>query len=371
MRSDGAIAVTGAGGFLGSNLVLRLKEEGHKVSPITRESDCDVAERELAAADIIFHLAGANRCMDESEYLRSNRDYTAFVANAAAEGRRKPLIVYSSSAKAVEETAYGVSKREGEDALLELARTGLATVSIWRLPNLCGKWGRPNYNSVVATFCHNAARGLPLPIDNPASPLALLYVDDLIDQWLELIADPPQVSSFAEPRDVHLTTVGEIAELISMFAENRSRGAVADVGTGLARALYASFTAALPPDNSSYPLNAHTDLRGAFVEVLKTPASGQFSYFTAPPGVTRGGHYHHSKVEKFVVAHGKARFRFRHALSGERFELTSSADEPLMIEAIPGWAHDVTNIGDDELVVLAWANEQFDPKRPDTYPLPL
>lgn len=371
MRSDGRIAVTGASGFLGSNLLLRLKEERYKVTPITRETDRQAAQGELAAADVIFHLAGANRCEDESEYLRSNRDYTAFVATAAAEGGRKPLIVYSSSAKAAEETPYGLSKRAGEEILLDLAEKGLATVSIWRLPNLCGKWGRPNYNSVVATFCHNAARGLPLPVDNPASRVSLLYVDDLIDQWLALIASPPQASGFAEPQGVHLTSVGEIADLVGKFAETRSRGAVADVGTGLARALYASFTAALPPQDSSYRLDSRSDSRGAFVEVLKTDSSGQFSYFTARPGVTRGGHYHHSKVEKFVVAHGKGRFRFRHILSGERFELTSSADEPRMIETIPGWAHDVTNIGDDELVVLAWANEQFDPERPDTYPLPL
>lgn len=365
------IAVTGATGFLGSNLALRLKEQGYQVRPITRQTARQDADGDLAAADIIFHLAGANRPKEEEDYYRTNRDYTAWLAGAVAASGHKPLIIYSSSAKVLEESAYGISKRAGEEILLELSDRGLAAVSIWRLPNLCGKWGRPNCNSVVATFCHNAARGLPLPVDNRSSSLSLLYVDDLIDQWLELIASSPEGSGFSEARCVHQTTVGEVADVVASFAQARRRGEVKDVQSGLARALYVSFIAALPIDQAATVPATHSDSRGCFVEVLKTPASGQFSYFTAHPGATRGGHYHHSKVEKFLVAHGTGRFRFRHVLSGESFELTGSAAEPRLIESIPGWAHDVTNIGDDELVVLAWANEQFDPERPDTYPLPL
>jgi UDP-2-acetamido-2,6-beta-L-arabino-hexul-4-ose reductase len=365
------VAVTGAGGFVGTNLVLRLCEEGHDVRGIRRDSDLEEAEATLAAADVIFHLAGANRPEDESDYLRSNRDYSAWIADAVASGGRKPLIVHSSSTRALDDSDYGRSKRAGEQILLGLAAEQHATVSIWRLPNLCGKWSRPNYNSVVATFCHNAARGLPLRIDDPAAPLSLLYIDDLVDQWLPLISERPADSGISEPQQVHHTTVGEIAELIQAFAECRSRGMIPDVGTGLARALYATFIAALPVTQATYSLNTKTDARGSFVEVLKTPTAGQFSYFTAHPGVTRGGHYHHTKIEKFLVAHGTGRFRFRHVLSGEFFELVSVADQPLIIETIPGWAHDVTNVGEDELVVLSWANEQFDPARPDTYPMPL
>jgi UDP-2-acetamido-2,6-beta-L-arabino-hexul-4-ose reductase len=372
MISDGRrIAVTGASGFLGTNLVLRLSEQGREIRRITRHTDSRVAAAELACADVIFHLAGANRPEDESDFMRSNRDYTAWVAEAAAGGGRKPLIVYSSSAKALDDSAYGRSKRAGEEVLLGLAERGLATVSIWRFPNLCGKWARPNYNSVVATFCHNAANGLPLSIDDPAAPLSLLYVEDLMDEWLGLIDSPPATSGFAEIRNVHQTTVGEVAELIRLFAESRSRGEMIDVGSGLARMLYATFVSALPATRASYPLASRHDARGTFVEMLKNPTAGQFSYFTAHPGITRGGHYHHSKVEKFVVAHGTGRVRFRHVLSGETFELVGSAADPSVIETIPGWAHDVTNIGDQELVVLCWANEPFDPERPDTYPMPL
>ncbi len=192
----------------------------------------------------------------------------------------------------------------------------------------------------------------------------------MLDQWLALLADRP-ATGIVDPQKVRDTTVGQVAELIAGFAASRERGSVDYIGSGFARALYATFVAALPISKASYPLDAKADVRGSFVEVLKTAGSGQISYFTASPGATRGGHYHHTKVEKFVVAHGAARFRFRHILSGEQFELTGSADEPKVIETIPGWAHDVTNVGDSELVVISWANEIFDPARPDTVRMPL
>ena len=365
------IAVTGANGFIGSNLILRLEDEGHDVRPVTREMPLFEAENRLASASVIFHLAGTSRPAQAEDFLRSNRDYTKWVSRAVAKGGLKPLIVYSSSAKALENEPYGRSKLQGETALLKFAAGGAAFVSIWRLPNICGKWSQPNYNSVVATFCHNVARGLPIKIDDAAAPLTLLHVDDLIDQWLALIACWPEVSGYAEPSQLYKTTVGEVADLIQTFADTRPRGEIAEVGSGLTRILYSSYIAALPVAKASYLLVSRTDPRGSFVEVLKTASSGQFSYFSAHPGVTRGGHYHHSKVEKFLVAHGTGRFRFRHVRSGDTFELVSDADKPLMIETIPGWAHDVTNIGEDELIVLTWANEQFDPQRPDTHPMAL
>jgi UDP-2-acetamido-2,6-beta-L-arabino-hexul-4-ose reductase len=217
----------------------------------------------------------------------------------------------------------------------------------------------------VATFCHNAARGQPLRIDDAAAPLSLLHIDDLIGQWLPLVAHRPE-SGIVEPANVHHTTVGAVAEIISSFPARRRQGNVEGLGAGLSGALYSTYVAAIPVDQANLPLDPKTDRRGTFVELLKTDLSGQLSFFTAHPGVTRGGHYHHSKVEKFVVVQGRARFRFRHVLSGEEFELIGSADQPKVVETIPGWTHDVTNIGDGELVVIAWANEVFDPARPDT-----
>ena len=363
------VAITGANGFIGRNLAVRLGELGFPVLPITRDTGVEDARRALGASEIVFHLAGVNRPDDPGDFLRGNRDYTASVADAIAAGGRHPLVIMASSQKAVEHTPYGASKLAGEQIALGLGDA--ATISVWRLPNVFGKWARPNYNSAVATFCHNIARGLPIDVHDRAVPLRLLHVDDLIDQWLASIAAPPTASGVVEPAMVYASNVGELADLIAGFAERRSTGEVGEVGAGLSRALYATFISYLPEAAFSYPLVAHHDPRGSFTEMLKTPSSGQTSYFTAHPGVTRGGHYHHAKVEKFLVVHGEARFRFRHILSGDEHEILTSAAEPTVVETIPGWTHDVTNVGDGELVAIVWANEVFDRDRPDTVAMPL
>jgi UDP-2-acetamido-2,6-beta-L-arabino-hexul-4-ose reductase len=371
MRSEPRIvAVTGAAGFIGRNLVVRLQELGHDVRRITRATPRQEMRAALADAEVLFHLAGAIRPADPIEFLRT----VAFVNDVAAAisgGGRRPLVVYSSSRRATDDTGFGRSARACEEALLRLGERGEATVAVYRLPGTFGKWARPNYNSVVATFCHNLARGLPIRIDDPAAPLSLLYVDDLVAQWCALIDAEPEASGYLEVDQVHETTVGELAATIQAFAEGRSCGRVENVGSGLQRGLYATFVAALPAEAFSYPLVAHTDPRGSFAEVLKTRDGGQVSVLTAEPGVTRGGHYHHSKVEKFLVVHGHARFRFRHILDGETFELMTSADRPVVVETIPGWTHDITNVGNGVMVSLLWANEIFDRARPDTVLMPV
>jgi UDP-2-acetamido-2,6-beta-L-arabino-hexul-4-ose reductase len=323
------------------------------------------------ASDVIFHLAAANRPESSDEYARSNRDYTRTVADAVAASPRRPLVIHSSTGKVGEPGEYASTKEQGEAILLDLAESGAATVAVFRLPNVFGKWARPNYNSAVATFCHNVARGLPIRIDDAAAPLSLLYIDDLIQRWLALLASPPAESGFINLRHVHRTTVGAIATQIAEIAEARKSGRVGSVASGFERALYVTYVSYLPPEDFSYALEQHTDARGTFAEVLKTASSGQFSFLTARPGVTRGGHYHHSKVEKFVVVHGRARFRFRQVLSGEECEIETAADEPFVVETIPGWTHDITNTGEDLLVALVWANELFDPERPDTIAMAL
>lgn len=363
------IAITGADGFIGRNLAVRLGERGYPMLPVTRETSPAEARDALGASDIVFHLAGVNRSDDPAAFLRGNRDFSAAVAAAIAAGERRPLVVLASSQKATENTPYGLSKLAGEQAMF--ARVDAATVSAWRLPNIFGKWARPDYNSAVATFCHHIARGLPIEIHDRAAPLRLLHIDDLIDQWLTLIVAPPATSGVVAPEAVHTTTVGDVADRIAAIAVRRLSGEVGNVGTGFERALYATYISYLPDTAFSYPLTAHSDPRGSFTEMLKTPTAGQISYFTAHPGVTRGGHYHHAKVEKFLVVHGTARFRFRHILSGKEHEVTTSGATPVVVETIPGWTHDVTNIGDDELVAIVWANEVFDRDRPDTIKMPL
>jgi UDP-2-acetamido-2,6-beta-L-arabino-hexul-4-ose reductase len=364
------VAVTGAAGFIGRNLVVRLEELGHDVRPITRASSRRDVQAALESADVVFHLAAAIRPADPIEFLRTVA-YANDAAAAIARGGRRPLVVFSSSRRAEEDTGFGRSARACEEALLRLGERGEATVAVYRLPNVFGKWARPNYNSCVATFCHNLARGLPIRIDDPAAPLSLLYVDDLIGQWEALMDAPPEDSGYREAGPVHETTVGELAATLRAFAEGRLSGQVENLGSGLARALYATFVAALPAEAFSYPLVAHTDQRGSFAEVLKIRGGGQVSVLTAEPGVTRGGHYHHSKVEKFLVVHGHARFRFRHILDGETFELMTSAERPVVVETIPGWTHDITNVGNGVMVSLLWASEIFDRARPDTVLMPV
>jgi UDP-2-acetamido-2,6-beta-L-arabino-hexul-4-ose reductase len=371
MRSERpVVAVTGAAGFIGRNLVVRLEELGHDVRPITRATPRREVEATLGAADVVFHLAAAIRPLDSMEFLRSVA-YANDVAGAVARSGRRPLVVLSSSRKSGEDTGFGRSALACEDAFFRLAARGEATVAVYRLPNTFGKWARPNYNSCVATFCHNLARDLPIRIDDPAAPLSLLYVDDLIEQWRALIVQPPETSGYLEASQVHDTTVGDLAATIEAFAEGRRSGRVENVASGLERALYATFVAALPAEAFSYPLQTHTDPRGSFAEVLKTREGGQVSVLTAEPGVTRGGHYHHSKVEKFLVVHGHARFRFRHILNGETWELMTSAERPVVVETIPGWTHDITNVGNGVMVSLLWANEIFDRSRPDTVMAPV
>lgn len=365
-RSDlPTVAVTGAGGFIGRNLVVRLREAGLTTFAISRATPAEEAERWLAQADAIVHLAGAVRPQDPAEFERTNA-YATWVAEIVERAGRRPLVICASSVRADDDTPYGASKRAAEQLVLDLAARGAARAAIYRLPNVFGKWARPNYNSCVATFCHNLARGLPIRIDDPDAPLALLYVDDLVDQWRDLILKPSETQGFIETSEVRRTTVGHVAEIIAAFAGGRGAGEIQAVGAGLARALYATFVSALPTEAFSYPLTAHTDPRGSFIEILKTPASGQVSYFTAHPGVTRGGHYHHSKVEKFLIVHGEALFRFRHILTGDVHEVRTSSETPVVVETIPGWAHDVTNVGRDVMVSLIWASEVFDRARPDT-----
>jgi UDP-2-acetamido-2,6-beta-L-arabino-hexul-4-ose reductase len=371
MRSDRTVvAVTGASGFIGRNLVVRLEELGYDLRPITRASSGQDIADALSAADAVFHLAGAIRPLDPREFAHTVA-FANQVATEIARGGRRPLVVFSSSRKASMATDFGRSALACEEALAELGRRGQATVAVWRLPNVFGKWARPNYNSCVATFCHNLARGLPIRIDDPNAPLSLLYVDDLVEQWRALIENPPVASGHLEAANVYDTTVGELAATLSAFAEGRESGLVENVGSGLQRGLYATFVAALPTEAFAYPLVAHTDPRGAFAEVVKTRDGGQFSVFTAEPGVTRGGHYHHSKVEKFLVVHGRARFRFRHILSGETYELMTSAERLMVVETIPGWTHDITNVGAEGMVSLLWASELFDRSRPDTVLMPV
>lgn len=364
------IVITGADGFIGRNLRVRLRELGHgDVFGVTRATLAAEIDDALRRTDFVFHLAGINRPQDPSEFESGNAGFTeALCAALAAVGCRAP-IAFASSTQAELDNAYGRSKRDAEKTLLQHGRAHNVPVHLFRLSNVFGKWSRPNYNSAVATFCHNIARGLPITVNDATAPLRLVYIDDLIAAFVALLAAPAAKGGLAEVGPVYDTTVGELADTLHGFAASRKTLTSPRVGTGLVRALYATYVSFLPPEAFAYEVPRHGDPRGIFVEMLKTPDCGQFSYFTAHPGITRGGHYHHSKTEKFLVIKGQARFGFRHIETGQTHDIVTQGGEARIIETVPGWTHDITNIGDEELIVMLWANEVFDRERPDTIAL--
>ncbi len=367
------IVITGADGFIGSNLRMHLVELGHpEVACITLATAPDAMREALAQADFVFHLAGVNRPQDPAEFVNGNTGLTQTVCTALAESGRRATVVLSSSTQAAYDNPYGRSKLAAEDAVRSYGTTTGAAVHVFRLPNVFGKWAQPDYNSAVATFCHNIARGQPITVNDQAAPLRLVYVDDVVTAFAGLLAQVDAAPITApEVSPVYTSTVGEVAQTLQSFADSRSTLLTPPVGTGLMRALYSTYISYLPPDKFAYPLTQHADPRGVFVEMLKTPDCGQFSFFTAHPGITRGGHYHHSKTEKFLVIKGQARFKFRHMQTGQTHELLTSGDKPEVVETVPGWTHDITNIGTDEMIVMLWANEVFNRDHPDTFACPL
>lgn len=364
-----AVVVTGAEGFIGKTLMIRLAERGVDAIGFGRGDD-EVMLAAVADADFVFHLAGVNRPETEDQFAVGNADLTARVCAAlAAAGNAAPLVI-SSSTQAERDNAYGRSKRAAEEAALAHGAATGSPVHVFRLTNVFGKWARPNYNSAVATFCHNTASGLPISVNDPDAPLKLVYVDDVCTAFLRVL-DNPNGSHGDQPGFAHAgpeyeTTVGAVADTIRAFPESRTTMITDRVGTGLTRALHATYLSYLTPDQFAYDVPRHGDPRGVFVEMLKTPDCGQFSYFTTGPGITRGQHYHHTKTEKFLVLTGRARFGFRHIVTGETVHLETEGGQGRIVETIPGWTHDITNIGDQEMVVMLWANEIFDRSRPDT-----
>lgn len=366
------VLITGSGGFIGKNLIAHFAErEADEVTCFTRSNNISELPALLAKVDVVFHLAGVNRPENPAEFISGNVDLTQALCEAVAASGRKIPIVYTSSIQAEKTNAYGVSKRDAEEALIELATEHNIPVHIYRLPNVFGKWARPNYNSAVATFCHNIARDLPIQINDPTARVKLVYIDDVINSFMQVLEGSVVNSPFVDVQSQYEMTVGQLAEQIQAFKNSRDSLITEPVGAGLVRALYSTYVSYLPVEKFAYEVPKYGDPRGVFVEMLKTKDAGQFSYFTAHPGITRGGHYHHSKTEKFLVIKGNACFRFRHIESGLFHELQTSGDEPQIVETVPGWTHDITNVGNDEMIVMLWANEIFDREHPDTYACPV
>ncbi|MBF9152154.1 NAD-dependent epimerase/dehydratase family protein [Novosphingobium jiangmenense] len=364
------VLVTGSDGFIGKNLLVHLAERGIKnVLKFGRQHNVDDLVQLARQADVIVHLAGANRIEHGQDFQRDTVNLTRALCDALAT-RVSPVAVYFASSRQVGNGSdYAASKQEAERMLLSVARHAKVTLHIERLPNVFGKWCKPNYNSVVATFCHNLARELPVDCHDASAAVDLAYIDDVcagISCFIDQASGGRETAIGELP--CYRMSVGELANVLTAFRDGRDRMTTENVGVSPYRELYATFLSYLPHDDFVRTLPLHEDKRGVFVEMLKTPSAGQFSYFTAGPGVTRGGHYHHTKSEKFLVLQGQARFRFRNIVTGEQLDFTTYGDSPAVVDTIPGWSHDITNIGDSQLLVMLWASEVFDRDRPDTVP---
>lgn len=361
------ILVTGSRGFIGKNLLVRLGElKDYEVVEFARGDSVDLLPGLVAGADAVIHLAGENRPKNVEDFALVNTDLTKAVCDAIqASGKKTPLL-FASSTQAEQDNPYGRSKRAAEQVVEQMARDTANPVVVYRLPGVFGKWCRPNYNSVVATFCHNIANDLPIQINDPTAYIRLVYVDDVINEFIGALDDIETGIVSGEVKPEYSISLGELSAQIHAFKNCRTSLVTERVGAGLTRALYATYVSYLSIEKFVYDLPHYGDERGVFIEMLKTPDAGQFSCFTAHPGITRGGHYHHTKTEKFLVIKGKARFGFRHVLTDQTYELVTSGDTPQVVETVPGWCHDITNIGDEEMVVMLWANEIFDREHPDT-----
>ena len=373
MEKNSPILITGAGGFVGKNLVATLRTAGYTDLMLFEKDDTPETLADYCRrAAFVVHLAGINRPTDPSEFYTGNAGLTdTLLANLEAAGNTAPVLV-TSSTQAELDNDYGKSKRQAEEAIFAHRRRTGATVYVFRMPGVFGKWCRPNYNSVVATFCHNVAHGLPIQVRDSAFSLPLVYIDDVVACILAAFDGDVMMDRSATPichmHPIHEVTLGRLAELIQGFAAGRTSLAVPDLAPeSFEKKLYSTYLSYLPSDQFSYPLEMHTDNRGSFTEFLRSPERGQVSINISHPGIVKGNHWHHTKNEKFLVVKGEGVIRFRNIFSKEVVEYHVSGDKLEVVDIPCGYTHNIENVGTEDMVTVMWANEAFDPDHPDTF----
>ena len=371
MESVKTVLVTGANGFAGRNLTVSLGTLYKDMEIIEYDVDSDAGSFEscVLKADFIFHLAGVNRPKDESEFSTGNAELTERLCGILKKGGKSIPVLFCSSTQATLDNAYGRSKKSAEDALFAYGRDTGARVYVYRLPNLFGKWSRPNYNSAVATFCYNIARGLPIQVNDPEYVLTLAYIDDVVNEFLSAMNGKANLldDGFSAVSTFYTVKLGEVAEKIRSFADNRSTLVMPSLKDDFDRKLYGTFLSYLETDNFGYELDMKFDNRGWLAEFIKTESAGQIFISRTKPGITRGNHWHHTKVEKFLVIDGDAVIRFRKIGSDEIIEYPVSGNQLKVLDIPAGYTHSIVNAGDRDVITLFWACEIFDPKKPDTY----
>lgn len=363
------IVITGANGFIARNLIVELKNRGYEeIFEIVRTTPLSEINEYLSEADFVVHLAGVNRPKQKTEFMEGNFGLTSQLLNTLKKHNNACPVIFSSSSQAELDNPYGESKKAGEDLLFSYGEETGAKVLIYRFPNVFGKWCRPNYNSAIATFCHNVAYDLPIRVNDPSVVMNLVYIDDVVNELINAIEGKEnKVDLFCEVPVVHTITLGEIVDLIYSFKNSREDRSVPNMSDEFAKKLYSTYLSYLPEDKFSYDLKMNVDQRGSFTEFIRTPDRGQVSVNISKPGIIKGNHWHHTKNEKFLVVSGKGVIRFRKIDSGEVLEYFVSGDKMEVVDIPTGYTHNIENLGDSDMVTIMWANEPFDPEKPDTY----
>ena len=366
------ILITGARGFLGRNLIAHLRaRKDCEFKTIDRGDSSEDLKRHLLQADIVFHLAGVNRPLDPIEFERDNAWLTERICQLLREGRHSPKVVFSSSIQAELDNPYGASKAKGEHALRSFGAETGAIIRIFRLTNIFGKWCRPNYNSVTATFCHNIANDLPINISDPVRRVELSYVDHVITAFVKELDGIDDRDRPGTDIPVYGIRLSDLAGRIQAFHDMRSTLTLPDCSDWFNRALYATYLSYVSPDALQNGLEIKSDVRGSLAEFIKQKSFGQIFVSRTRPGITRGNHYHHTKTEKFLVVEGHGLIRMRAIEGGPVKEYPVTGSEYRVIDIPPGVTHSITNVGAAEMVTLFWSSEMFDPDYPDTYYLPV
>lgn len=363
------ILVTGSNGFIGKNLIAELKNRNYMdIFEFDKDTDTSLLDEYCKKADFVFHLAGVNRPKEETEFMEGNYSLTLMLLEALKKNNNSCPVMISSSIQADLSNPYGKSKKAGEDLIFEYGKEVGAKVLVYRFPNVFGKWCKPNYNSAVATFCHNIARNQPIQVNDPNVEMYLVYIDDVVDELIQAVEGKENCrGQFCEVPLSYKRTLGEVVDLIYSFRKSREERLIPNMSDDFVKKLYSTYLSYLPEDQFSYDLKMNVDARGSFTEFIKTPERGQVSVNISKPGIVKGNHWHNTKNEKFLVVSGKGVIRFRNIHSEEIVEYYVSGDKLEVVDIPVGYTHNIENLGNTDMVTIMWANEKFDPSKPDTY----
>ena len=363
------VLITGSSGFIGKNLIEGLsRKKDIRIRTFDANDDIKILEAHLKEADFVYHLAGVNRPQDPAEFETGNTRLTAHLTDTLEKLGRKVAVLLTSSIQAELDNPYGKSKKAAEDVLIEYNKRTGARIYIYRLPGVFGKWSRPNYNTVVATFCYNIARGLDITVSDPHKEIELVYIDDIVKHFLEHLKSHAEGTKvFFEVGNTFRVTLGELSEKLYKLKDMRKTLIVPDLSDYFMKYLHATYLSFLDKNDFSYPMDLKCDDRGSLFELIKSDHFGQIFVSTTRKGIVRGNHYHNSKVEKFCVIKGRAAIRFRSILDKEVIEYRVSDEKIEVVDIPPGYTHHIENLTDGEMIVLFWANQMFNPDNPDTY----